>query len=172
MSARVAAIKRSAARSRSGQEKARLPGRFGVVEAVDLAGVEDGETARGAPCAVVARIVGVGFGVKGFVENDLRSGFALANLCAEFAPLLVGGPLARGVTAFVGSEPENDGVDAAIGAAALGVHRQFEALAAYAPGHGPFAGMSFDRSDEAGGDGRMNVFGRCMGAVEGWLFHE
>ena len=130
----------------------------GVVEALDLGGVEDGETARGAPCAVVLGIVGIGVRVEGFVENDRRSLFAFLHLRAEFAPLFVGSPMARGVAGFLRRDPEHDRVDAAIGAFAGGVERKSEALAAPAPGHGPIAGISLDRSDKAVGDGGMNVF--------------
>ena len=56
--------------------------------------------------------------------------------------------------------PQNDGVDAAIGAAAFSVDGQLEALAAYAPGHGPFAGMGLDRGDQPVGDGCVrDIFG-------------
>ena len=129
-----------------------------VIEAIHLGSVEDGEAARGAPRAVVARIVRIGLGLKGFVENDRRSGFALADLRAEFAPLFIGGPMPRGIAGFLGRNPEHDSVDAAIGAFAGGVERKLEALAAPAPGHSPVAGVALDRSDQAAGDKGVNVF--------------
>lgn len=139
-------------------------GRGGAI--IDLIDVEDGAGARDAAFAVVVGIIGIGRGCELLVEDHRAGPLAFANLGSELGPLAVGAPQRARIAAGGGTDPEGDGIDAAIGVAGVGVLRQVQrAVAGAMPGHLPGAGIGFDASDDLAGDGFVNGWFLGHGAL-------
>ena len=133
-------------------------------EAGDLRCIEDRRCAQDAPLAVV--IVGGLLDDELAKENDLRSLFALARLRADADPLLVAGPQAGRVLVHVGSDPEHQDVDAAIGAFRGRFRRDVQRAARRPmPWHDGIAGTGLDLLQDRRGDAIVDGVFVCHGIV-------